>query len=94
VIDDEYPSDGALIPDAIIAKDAGVTLRTLATWDDDPQLDFPAAVRIRGRKYRRWGDYQKFKARHSVQAQIGNAGWRVTRTRPRVGGRFSKASGG
>jgi hypothetical protein len=94
VIDDKYPNDDALVPDALIARDAGVTLRTLATWDDDPQLNFPAAVRIRGRKYRRWGEYQRFKARHRAQTQIGNAGWRAMQTRPRVRGRFSKASEG
>ena len=62
MIDDKYPNDDALVPDALIARDAGVTLRTLATWDDDPQLNFPAAVRIRGRKYRRWGEYQRLGA--------------------------------
>jgi hypothetical protein len=82
--------DDALIPDPAIAEDLGITLRSLSDWDRDPNLGFPAPIRIRRRKYRRAGDYRKFKERRAAQAQSpGNAGWAVTRTRPRVRGRFS-----
>jgi hypothetical protein len=90
---DKNFADEALIPDPVLAKDSGVTLRTIKTWEKT-EPDFPARVRIRGRNYRRRGDYQRFKHRRSAQTQTqGNAGWQVTRTRPRVRGRFSTTSG-
>ena len=83
--------DDSLVPDRVIADDAGVTLRSINEWEKDPELGFPAAIRIRRRKYRKWGEYRKFKERRAAQAQTpGNAGWAVTRTRPRVRGRFAK----
>jgi len=85
--------DDSLVPDRIIADDAGVTLRSIAEWEKDPELGFPAAVRIRRRKYRVWGAYRKFKERRAAQSQTaGNAGYAVMRTRPRVRGRFSRLS--
>lgn len=42
-----------LIPDPQVAKDLGRSLRTLARWDEDPKLNFPKPVPIKGRKYRR-----------------------------------------
>jgi hypothetical protein len=90
MIDGGIFSDDAIVPDSFIAEDAHVTLRTIREWSADPKLDFPAVIRIRGRKYRRWGDYQKFKKRQSEQTTpSANAGWQVTQTRPRVHGRFS-----
>jgi hypothetical protein len=41
-----------LIPDPQVARDLGRGLRTLARWDNHPELGFPRAIRIRGRKYR------------------------------------------
>jgi predicted DNA-binding transcriptional regulator AlpA len=42
-----------LIPDPQVAKSLGRSLRTLARWDKKPELNFPEAVPINGRKYRR-----------------------------------------
>jgi predicted DNA-binding transcriptional regulator AlpA len=41
-----------LIPDPQVAKDLGRSLRTLARWDEDPKLNFPKPIPIKGRKYR------------------------------------------
>ena len=41
-----------LIPDPLVWKRYGVSSMTGWRWDHDPQLDFPKAIRIRGRKYR------------------------------------------
>ena len=41
-----------LIPDAKVRERYGVCLRTLARWDENPTLGFPAPVYINGRKYR------------------------------------------
>ena len=42
----------ALIAELKTAKRYGVCTRTLDRWDDQPELGFPSAVRINGRKYR------------------------------------------
>jgi predicted DNA-binding transcriptional regulator AlpA len=42
-----------LIPDPQVARELGRSLRTLARWDEDPKLNFPKPVPIKGRKYRR-----------------------------------------
>jgi hypothetical protein len=42
-----------LIPDPEVARERyKVVLRTLARWDEKPELNFPQPIRIRGRKYR------------------------------------------
>jgi hypothetical protein len=40
------------IPDPRVAKDLGVSLRTLARWDKKPELNFPKPIYNNGRKYR------------------------------------------
>ena len=42
----------ALITESRVAKRYGVCTRTLARWDDQPELNFPGLVYINGRKYR------------------------------------------
>ena len=42
----------ALIPDPKVARRYGVVARTIARWDDRPELGFPRPTRINGRKYR------------------------------------------
>ena len=50
-----------LIPDSKVARERyGVTLRTLARWDDNPALDFPKAKVINKRKYRDDGELDAF----------------------------------
>jgi hypothetical protein len=41
-----------LIPDAQVAQRYGVVLRTLARWDANQNLGFPAPAIINSRKYR------------------------------------------
>jgi hypothetical protein len=44
------PTD--LLPDARVAARYGISLRTVARWDQQSDLGFPQPLRIRGRKYR------------------------------------------
>jgi hypothetical protein len=41
-----------LIPDPQVARDLGRSLRTLARWDEKPELGFPRPIVINRRKYR------------------------------------------
>jgi hypothetical protein len=45
-------STGGLLPDPRVADRYKVTTRTIDRWDGNPELNFPRAVRINGRKYR------------------------------------------
>jgi len=49
---DDGGRDDDLIPDRDIADRFKVHLCTIARWDADPQLGFPAAVVINNRRYR------------------------------------------
>jgi hypothetical protein len=40
------------VPDAKVCERYGITPMTLWRWDNDPELKFPKAIRVRGRKYR------------------------------------------
>jgi len=40
------------VPDAMVAKRYGVTLRTVNRWEENPALEFPPALYINNRKYR------------------------------------------
>jgi hypothetical protein len=42
----------ALLPDPQVAKRYQVDPRTIKRWDEDPDLKFPPAAYINGRKYR------------------------------------------
>jgi hypothetical protein len=46
----------ALIPDPRVADRYHVSTRTIWRWDHTPHLNFPEAVRINNRNYRRLGD--------------------------------------
>ena len=43
---------------------------TLWRWDRDPQLHFPKAIRIRGRKYRDQGELDAFDATQERDANF------------------------
>jgi hypothetical protein len=45
------PDLGALIPKPNLARELGVCSRTVSRWVDDPAIDFPRPVVIRGRLY-------------------------------------------
>jgi predicted DNA-binding transcriptional regulator AlpA len=60
-----------LIPDPQVARDLGITLRTLFRWDTEhPELKFPKPVYINGRKYRR-ADQLAAWDREQAPASIG-----------------------
>jgi predicted DNA-binding transcriptional regulator AlpA len=63
--DDEEKLD----PDPKVAKNLGVTTRTIDRWDEDPKLDFPKAVEINGRKYRRRNEIRAFVRAHLRSAR-------------------------
>ena len=44
--------DGVLAPDSKVARDFNVHPKTLQRWDNRPELGFPPAIWINGRKYR------------------------------------------
>ena len=54
--------DDVLVPDPLFAEQLGITLRTLARWDEDPRINTPPSVKIRGRKYRWRSACNAFKA--------------------------------
>lgn len=53
------------IPEAAVAKRYGVSPCTLWRWDQDPYLNFPKPIRIRGRKYRSAAALDEFDTRHA-----------------------------
>jgi predicted DNA-binding transcriptional regulator AlpA len=71
--DDFSADDDQLIPDPKVAKQFGVTTRTIDRWDEDPELDFPKAVEINGRKYRRRKEIREFQRAHLRSARSAAA---------------------
>jgi hypothetical protein len=61
------PGNHDLVPDRQVARELGVTGRTIRTWELRPELKFPAAHWINGRKYRKRGEIQEFKERHRAR---------------------------
>jgi hypothetical protein len=55
-----------LVPDAEVAREFGVHLKTIGRWDRDPDLGFPAAIKIRHRKYRYRRELEEFKRAQEV----------------------------
>jgi hypothetical protein len=53
VEDFKCDADDRLLPDPKTAGRYDVTTRTLARWDTNPALGFPAPIIINNRKYRR-----------------------------------------
>jgi hypothetical protein len=51
-----------LLPDDKVCDRYSISLMTLWRWDRDPELNFPKAIRIRGRKYRDEGELDAFDA--------------------------------
>ena len=51
-----------LIPDHRVRERYSISAMTLWRWDADPSLNFPRAVRIRGRKYRDEAELDAFDA--------------------------------
>jgi hypothetical protein len=49
-----------LIADPKVAVRYDVCVRTLSRWDDTPELEFPPAINIRGRKFRELAKLEKW----------------------------------
>jgi hypothetical protein len=49
-----------LLPDPRVAARYQVTPRTIDNWDRQPELNFPKAVRINNRKYRRVAELESW----------------------------------
>jgi hypothetical protein len=55
-----FDATGELMPDSLVAKNFNVCSKTVDRWDHDPKLEFPGAVWINGRKYRRVDQLKQF----------------------------------
>jgi hypothetical protein len=55
-----------LAPDSVIARHFNIHRKSLVRWDRRPQLGFPPAIKINGRKYRRWDEIIAFERRAAV----------------------------
>jgi len=58
--------DDAVDPDAKVAKQLGIHIKSLIRWDRRPGLNFPKPLVINGRKYRRRREIQEFLQRAAV----------------------------
>jgi hypothetical protein len=58
--------DEAVDPDAKVAKQLGIHIKSLIRWDARPGLNFPKPIYINGRKYRRRREVQDFLRRAAV----------------------------
>jgi hypothetical protein len=56
-----------LVPDAKVALEFGVHIKTIGRWGKDPNLDFPAAIEINGRFYRWRRELEEFKRARVVR---------------------------
>jgi hypothetical protein len=52
-----------LVPDPQVCREFGVTPMTVWRWERDPQLDFPAKIKIRTRNYRSRRALNEFRER-------------------------------
>jgi hypothetical protein len=79
--DHKSPPD-TFVPDPLVWKELGVSSMTGWRWAHDPTLDFPVAVRIRGRNFRSRRQLERWKQRmlRRAIAQHANAAARKPRT--------------
>jgi hypothetical protein len=49
--------------DSDVARFFGIHPKSLRRWDARPELNFPAPIRVNGRKYRRWTEVHEFARR-------------------------------
>lgn len=55
---DDYDT---LVPDRVVWRELGVSAMTGWRWTRDPDIHFPAQIKIRGRNYRSRAALQKWK---------------------------------
>ena len=65
-MDTTTSDDDAVDPDAKVAKQLGIHIKSLLRWDARPGLNFPKPIYINGRKYRRRREVQDFLRRAAV----------------------------
>jgi len=61
--------DDRLIPEPRVRARYGVSDMTLWRWDHNPALNFPAPIRINGRKYRRLSELVAWERARAAQQQ-------------------------
>ena len=57
--------------DSDVARFFGIHPKSLRRWDARPELGFPPAIRVNGRKYRRWTEVQEFARRAAAAHAAG-----------------------
>jgi hypothetical protein len=57
------------MPEALVAARYNVTTRTTTPWDQDPDLGFPEAMRVNGRKYRNVTQLQDWERRRAASGE-------------------------
>jgi predicted DNA-binding transcriptional regulator AlpA len=61
---DAFPADlSSLVPKPNLARELGVSSRTVSRWLDDPSIEFPRPVVIRGRNYFGRAEVEAWKSR-------------------------------
>jgi hypothetical protein len=75
--DDRHDQPDTLVPDPVVWKEFGVTSMTGWRWTQDPDLGFPAQIKIRTRSFRSRKGIEEFKGRmvaRSLAARNRDAG--------------------
>lgn len=67
------------LPDPLVAKRYAVNPRTLPRWDANPELKFPSATYINGRKYRNIDELEEWD-----RWRAAGGGGQATKKPPRV----------
>lgn len=59
-----FPADlGSLVPKPNLARELGVSSRTVSRWLDDQTIEFPRPIVIRGRNYFGRAEIETWKSR-------------------------------
>jgi predicted DNA-binding transcriptional regulator AlpA len=61
--------DETLLPDPKVRERYNISGMTLWRWDRDPSLNFPKAIRIRGRNFRRLGELRAWEAAQATEVR-------------------------
>jgi hypothetical protein len=66
------------LPDRVVRDRYGVCSRTLARWDNNPELNFPKPTIINGRKYRSEDELASWDRLRAAQHSISNKRQQLT----------------
>jgi len=61
------------VPDPRVVRELGITAMTLWRYDQDPDLDFPPAIKIRNKNYRSRNMLEAWKTRMLARAMTQRA---------------------